>query len=124
MCSSVAGSVRVVSMRADQRENGPEPGEVVIRVDRANPVLGNKHVLHNQHDPKERDQVIRAYVEDAERDLRRDGPISRAIGNMAARVAGGDRLVLACWCKPRACHADWIAQQVYQRAAELASSAG
>ncbi len=118
MPSLKIGSIRVFSMRPDQRENGPEPGETVVRVDRANPVLGNPHMLHNQNDPAERDRVIAAYIVDSEADWLRNGPRRRAIEALAARVAAGERVALACWCKPRACHGDWIAERVLGRIAE------
>lgn len=50
-------------MRHDQRGNGPEPGESVVRVDRS-----------------------------------------------------GERIALACWCKPRSCHGDWIVWKVLESA--------
>lgn len=106
------GSIRVFSMRPDQRENGPEPGESVVRIDRVNPVLGNPHVLRNQHDPAERERVIAAYVADGEADWVRHGLRRQAIWALAARVAAGERIALACWCKPRTCHGDWIARKV------------
>lgn len=108
----VSGSIRVFSLRADQRDYGPEPGEAVIRVDRADPVLGNPHVLRNPNDPAQRDRVIAAYIADSEADWLAGGPRRQAIEALAARVACGERLALACWCKPRACHGDWIAQKV------------
>lgn len=92
----------------------PEPGESVVRVDREHPVLGNPHVLRNQHDPAERDQVIAAYIADSEADWVRRGPRRQVIEALAARVAEGERIALACWCKPRACHGDWIAGKVLQ----------
>ncbi|MHB1702242.1 MAG: DUF4326 domain-containing protein [Acidobacteriaceae bacterium] len=113
------GSIRVFSLRADQRENGLEPGEAVVRVDRANPVMGNPHVLHNQNDPVERAQVIAAYVADSESDWQANGPRRQAVEALAARVASGERIALACWCKPRACHGDWIARQVLACVARL-----
>ena len=118
-CQPMPGSIRVFSLRPDQRENGPEPGETVVRVDRENPVLGNPYTLHNQNDPDDRDRVIAAYVIDSEADWLRNGPRRRAIDALAARVAAGERVALACWCKPRACHGDWIAEKVNGRIAEI-----
>lgn len=105
-------SIRVFSLRPDQREFGPEPGESVVRVDRDNPALGNPHLLHNQNDPAERERVIAAYVADSEADWAAHGPRRHAIEDLARRVAGGESIALACWCKPRACHGDWIAKRV------------
>ncbi len=110
------GYIRVASLRVSQRDIAPEPGETVIRGDRVNPVLGNPHVLHNANDPAERDRVCDAFERDAQIDLQAGGPISRAIDDMARRVAAGERIVLMCWCKPRRCHLDWVAREVEQRA--------
>lgn len=71
-------------MRHDQRGNGPEPGESVVRVDRTNPVLGNPHVLANQNDPKSRERVIARYIADSEGDWLTHGPRRRAIEALAA----------------------------------------
>ncbi len=117
--SDLLGSIRVASMRGEQRENGPEPGEVPIRIDRVNRTLGNPHVLRNQHDTKERDRVIAMYVRDAKEDLARGGPIHDMLEAHARRVAAGERLVYLCWCKPRACHGDFLAEQVRMRAQRL-----
>ncbi len=108
--------MRVASLRADQRDMGPEPGEVVIRGDRVNPVLGNRHVLRNAHDLAERDHVCDAYERDAQADLDAGGPISQYVAEMARRVVSGERLVLMCWCKPRRCHLDWVARKVQEMA--------
>lgn len=114
MNPKTAGSIRVFSLRADQRDNGPEPGESVVRVDRASPVLGNPHVLANQNDPEARERVIARYIADSEADWQAHGPRRQAIETLAARVASGERIALACWCKPRACHGDWIVQKVLE----------
>jgi hypothetical protein len=115
------GSIRVASMRPDQRENWPEPGETAIRVDRANKVLGNPHVLHNQHDARARADVIDRYIRDAQADRARRGPISQMMTAHARRVVAGERLVYFCWCSPRPCHGDWLAQEVLAEARLLAS---
>ena len=105
-----SGSVRVVS----RRKGGLQalPGEVVIDVDRSNPVLGNRHVLHNHKDAEERDRVIAAYAADLAADLMARGPMSRAIDSLGARVVMGERLAFRCWCAPRKCHGDLLAKLV------------
>lgn len=110
----LTGSIRVFSMRPDQRANGPKANETVVRVDRANPILGNPHILHNQHDAQERAQVIAAYVADSEADWQTNGPRRHAIEALAARVEAGEYIALACWCKPRPCHGDWICNKVQE----------
>lgn len=104
------GSVRVVS----QRKGGVVAviGEVVVDVDRSHPVLGNRHVLHNHNDALERARVIDAYGADLAADLMARGPMSCEIEVLGARVARGERLALRCWCAPRKCHADLLANLV------------
>lgn len=106
------GSVRVFSMRTDQKANWPKENETVIRIDRANQVLGNPYILHNQHDKQEREQVIAAYISDSEADWQTNGPRRHAIEDLAERVKEGEYIALACWCKPRPCHGDWILNKI------------
>lgn len=106
------GTIRVISLR-----NGcytPERHEQVIRVDRKNAVLGNNHILHNQHDENERKQVISDYISDSEIDYAKKGPRYLAIIAIAEKVAHGKSVALACWCSPRSCHGDWIAKKVME----------
>ena len=104
------GSVRVVS----QRKGGIEakPGETVVDVDRTHPVLGNRHVLQNHKDAAERDRVIEAYAADLAADLMARGPMSREVEALGARVGRGEKLALRCWCAPRKCHGDLLANLV------------
>lgn len=106
------GSVRVVSMRKGQLDYGPAKGETVLRIDRVNKVLGNPHRMHYANNEQERTRVINAYVQDSELDWRVGGPRRAAIEALAARVAAGERIALACWCTPLRCHGDWLAQRV------------
>ena len=108
-----AGTVRVVS----KRKGGvvPVAGEVVVEIDRSNPVLGNRHVLHDHRDPAARWRVIEAFRRDLEEDSQRSGPIASAIDNLAERVRRGERLALRCWCAPEPCHGDIIAAAVCHR---------
>ncbi len=104
------GWVRVVS----QRKGGvvAVSGEVLVDVDRSHPVLGNGHVFHNHNDALERARVIDAYAADLAADLMARGPMSREIELLGARVERGERLALRCWCAPRKCHADLLANLV------------
>jgi hypothetical protein len=40
------------------------------------------------------------------------GPMFRFIEDAAQRVAGGEKICLACWCAPSPCHADLIAKEI------------
>jgi hypothetical protein len=46
------------------------------------------------------------------RDMVRRGPIFRAIDDLARRVAAGESIALRCWCAPRPCHLDRIAELI------------
>ncbi len=84
----------------------------MVRVDRSNPVLGNRHVLHDKDDPAERLSVITAYRRDLEQDMARHGRMFRALTDLAERVVAGEAVCLACWCAPLPCHGDVIAEKV------------
>ena len=117
------GYVRVTNIRCSPGlDNSPQPGESVHRVDRANPVLGNRHVLFNRFDAAQRRQVIAAYAADLERDVAAGGPMSREIEHLAERVRLGEQICLACWCAPSPCHGDLIAAKVRERVEHLTHS--
>lgn len=107
------GYVRVSNYRVDMAPDiQPEDGEVVLPVDRRNPVLGNKHILRKKFDIGERDRVIGAFERDLDRDFSVRGPMYQAILVIAQRVIAGEQIVLQCACKPSRCHGDIIAQKV------------
>lgn len=107
------GYARVVNYRQDMApDSQPEEGEVVIPVDRRNPVLGNKHILRNKLDSRERALRIEEYRQDLDRDFARKGPMYQAIRELALRVIAGERLALQCACKPYPCHGDDIAEKI------------
>lgn len=110
----MTGYVRVVNYRKDMAPEGslPEPDEVVVPVDRSNPVLGNKHVLRNKLDHQERLKVIAEFAADLERDFTVKGLMHQAVNDIATRVLSGERICLQCACKPMDCHGDVIAKKV------------
>lgn len=59
------------------------------------------------------------YLRDA---YRRRGLIRRQIRQLAARLLAGERLVLTCWCFPRACHAVHIRAAVLGVACQMQAS--
>lgn len=109
-----AGSVRVVS----KRKGGlvAAASEVVVDVDRTNPILGNRFVLRDHRDDEERSQVIAAYERELDADIASNGAKSRELDRLAEMVRGGSQLALRCWCAPRRCHADRLASIVAARA--------
>lgn len=108
--------VDIVSRRAGGR--AAAAGWSVVDVDRSNPVLGNRHVLRDHRDANERARVIAAYKADLDADMARNGPMARAVADLAARVREGEKLALRCWCAPRPCHAEHIAHAIMAQACD------
>lgn len=99
------GYIRIVSRRAGGKR--AHPGETIIRVDRSNPLLGNRHYLSNPNDLAERDKVIALNRADVEADVACCGPIFRFLrDDIAVRVENGERLAFECFCAPKRCHAE------------------
>lgn len=111
-CKAGTGGVRVVSKRKERGSIVEVAGETVIDLDRSHPILGNRHYLNNHEDNDERARVIAAYNIDYQADLKIRGPMFLATQDLAARVAGGERLALRCWCAPRDCHAHLVATKI------------
>ncbi|MGE4321594.1 MAG: DUF4326 domain-containing protein [Sphingobium sp.] len=109
-----SGSIRVVSKRKGGIAAAAH--ETLIDADRNNPLLGNRHILRNHRDAKERAQVIAAHGHDLAIDLANHGPIDRLLDQLAERVRSGEHIALACWCSPRPCHADRYAAIIAERA--------
>jgi hypothetical protein len=108
---SSIGRVRVVNKGPGSTVTA-STDEVVIHADRTNPILGNRHYLANKMDPFARRRVIEAHQKDLEADLMASGPISAALEAIAARVAAGENVALACWCAPARCHAENYIQPI------------
>ena len=101
-----------------KRKGGISPfaGETVVDVDRTNPILGNRHVLADHRDDRQRETVIEAYRRDFEDDMARAGPMFRAVEGLARRFVAGESIALRCWCAPRPCHAEIIQRMVLKLA--------
>lgn len=106
----MTGSIRVVSKRAGGVKASAH--ECVVAVDRTHPQLGNPFILHNHNDPAERDGVISQYNDKYEADKAVNGPMYRAVQKLAERVMAGEHIALECWCAPRKCHADKLAEDI------------
>lgn len=111
----MSGHVRTTNQRGEGTP--PEPHEVVIKIDRTNPELGNKHHLRNKLDRHERAKVIGEFRVDLENDIAVNGPMSQAIDEIVALVLAGEEVCLHCWCSPLPCHGDVIAAEVMKRVA-------
>ena len=107
------GYARVVNYRLDMApDSQPEDDEIVIPIDRRDPVLGNRHILKNKLDWRERDRVIEAYAKDVDRDFAVQGPMHQSIHQLAKRVIAGEKLALQCACVPLKCHGDIIVKKI------------
>ena len=121
---TTVGYVRVVNYRVDMApDSQPEDDEIVIPVDRRNPVLGNKHILKNKLDWRERDRCIDAYARDVDADFAVQGPMYLAIKELAERVLNGEQLALQCACIPLRCHGSVIAEKINQMVKERLKAA-
>lgn len=113
------GSLRIGNKRTNCG-NKPTTGETFIQGDRTNPVLGNKHVLHNHRNRQERAQVIEAYRLDFEKDWQTNGPMRRETETIAARHAAGENIILMCWCSGTPenypCHLDLVVARIRDHA--------
>ncbi len=90
--------IRIVNLRGYT----PKQGEVLVRVDRSNKILGNPFVMK---DESERDLVCDRYdVWIMERWNRRD-PVLMGELQRIRSIADRSDVALACWCVPRRCHA-------------------
>lgn len=109
--SAPAGTIRVVSKR--KGGEAATAGEVEVDGDRNNPVLGNPFHLENWKDEASRMRVLRMHHREIlEMDILFGGPIYKEMERLAARVRNGERIALACWCKPLPCHLDPVADGV------------
>ena len=117
------GGIRVCNKRKGAAAK-PLPGEVVVDIDRSNPVLGNQHVLKDHRDDQQRASVIVAFEKDLAADCARGGPMSKAIEEITGRVIAGDHIALNCWCEPKPCHGHAIVRKVQERVAIAVGDAG
>lgn len=112
---SSTGSIRIGNKRVGAL-NKPEPGEIAIDVDRNNPILGNKYILRNHLDDRERNQVISLFRADYIEDWNKNGPMRKETERIANMAATGKKIILMCWCSGspmnKPCHADIIKEKI------------
>jgi hypothetical protein len=105
------GSIRVGNKRKGSKFS-PLMDELIIDIDRSDPILGNKHVLNDPSDNEERNRVILAYEKDLKEDEKKKGPMTCEISKIAAKVLAGKKVICMCWCAPTNCHGDLIVSRV------------
>lgn len=117
------GYVRVVNIRGADEDSRAASGERVIRMDRANKVMGNRHPMLVQT-MRERERVIEAYRLDLEEDIKKKGPMWQTMMAIARDIVEkNDRVALQCFCFPAPCHLDQVATRIAAMAQELRSEA-
>ena len=95
--------VRVVNVRGEP-EYMATRDEKVVPIHRGNPILGNKHPMTTKS-MKERDRVIIAFNHDLEKDLAIQGPMWKALQELAKDIVDNkQKIALECWCLPCQCH--------------------
>lgn len=109
---TIAGTVRTVSKRWSGTQ--AEKGEIVVDVDRSNPILGNPHPMRDKS-LSERDRVIALNNRRVDEDMAVAGPIAAEIDRLAHLVNEGHNLALSCWCAPCPCHGDRYVQEILKR---------
>jgi hypothetical protein len=76
--------------------------------------LGNPFRLLREED---RDQVVARYAVWLEEELRQGNPaVTRALEELYRRLKRRGALTLLCFCAPRRCHAEVIAERLRRRA--------
>lgn len=121
----MTGSVRVTNLRVDLAPySEPDDDEEVFRIDRANPVLGNRHILRNKLDRHERAAVIQRHWNDLEADILAEGPMFKALLVLARKINRGENICLACHCSPLPCHGDNYVPVILRMAAFLKKGDG
>lgn len=71
--------------------------------------LANRWKVHTEDERQEAIERFRAWL-DNELTNWPDGQASREIKRLAALHRAGQPIVLACWCAPKPCHGDVVAE--------------
>ena len=88
-------------------------------VDRANPILGNKHILEDHRDDIKRAEVLGEYKSDYDADWMIAGPMKQETLKIARRVYKGENIALMCWCSGKPTFKPCHAEQIRDRIAEI-----
>ena len=103
--------IRIVNLRTYK----PFNDEVMVRIDRVNPILGNPYYLHREN---ERDMICDLYDMRFEKKIKGDIEFISELERIVKLVLDGHNVVLGCWCVPKRCHGEIILEYVKQRIKE------
>ena len=83
----------------------PTKGEILIKVDRSNKILGNKFIMKNE---SERDYVCDKYQEWFYTQIKENNKDVIEELNKIKELSLNNNIALGCWCYPKRCHAQTI----------------
>jgi Domain of unknown function (DUF4326) len=113
--------LRVVNVRGEPEYQANDDEKVIV-AHRDNPIFGNKHPMKIQT-MKERDRVISEYKKDLETDLKVQGPMYKALKEIAKDIVDNkQKIALSCYCSPLRCHAEHLLPVIVDMAQELLSN--
>lgn len=84
-------------------------------------VFGNPYKMADSSDA-ERDRVIQKHKILLDQNMQDNHThLYQGVMDLAKRVAKGEHLKIGCSCKPKACHGDYLAEVIFNKATELAN---
>lgn len=105
------GYFRVVNIKGEP-DFQPTKDEILILMDRTNPILGNKHPMKFKN-WRERDRVIDLFSQDLDADFLIEGPMYQALLVLAKRIVDNNaKIAGGCHCAGAPCHVDIIALRI------------
>ena len=93
--------IRIVNLR----NYTPRNGEILVKVDRSNRILGNQFVMKEE---SERDLVCDKYDAWFNRMIELDDNLVKAELWRIGKMAEKNDIALGCWCYPKRCHSNTI----------------
>lgn len=110
--------IRVVNVKGEPEYQATSDEKVIIG-HRANPILGNRHIMQEKS-IKERDRVIAEYKKDLDADLAAQGPIWQTLQGIAKEIAEKQqKFAISCHCSPIKCHNDLVIPVVVKMVEEI-----
>lgn len=102
----------IVVVSARQTGTPTPPGFTEVKISRPS-VLANPYRMKNPLET-ERRKVIKEFKKflTKEEQWKEASPVREEILSLAARLKGGEKIALKCWCAPKKCHGDVIRDAV------------